>query len=378
MKGMFWLLLCCLSVSLNVPGATNDTADRKHQTEAQLTTVNTSIQRLKTLQQSINKKRSASEVTLQKLESNILQTQQDLDRINGQLSKGETELASLQQRQVKLLVRKKKDQGKIASSLRSMYLMNGNSRVQMLLNHEDPDELLRYQVYLEYIQAAQMKEVRSYEHMLNELDTLRHDKTQKVAQLKFGYEALLQRQNKLVQQQKERQKIVKQLEKDRIHSTQQLNSLAQQQKSLQALLARLNSAVSGQPMRKLRGKLPWPLKGDLLFRFNEYGKSSRLKHQGILIRAAEGSAVRAVYGGKVIFADWLRGYGLLAIVDHGNNYLTLYAHNQSILKREGGTVKSGEIIAKSGNTGGMSTPGLYFELRHKGIPENPLSWLVSR
>ena len=132
----------------------------------------------------------------------------------------------------------------------------------------------------------------------------------------------------------------------------------------------------GGPFEQARGKLPWPVDGRLLARFGESrGDDERTKWDGVMISAAAGSQVRAVHGGRVVFADWLRGAGLLVILDHGNGFLSLYGHNQSLLKEAGDVVKAGEAISTVGNSGGgQDTPALYFAIRQQGRPSDPAQW----
>ncbi|MGH8354425.1 MAG: murein hydrolase activator EnvC family protein, partial [Pseudomonas sp.] len=126
---------------------------------------------------------------------------------------------------------------------------------------------------------------------------------------------------------------------------------------------------------KARGKLPWPVDGQLVARYGTpRGGDTRTKWDGVLIGASAGSQVRAVHGGRVVFADWLRGAGLLVILDHGNGYLSLYGHNQSLLKDAGELVEAGEPIATVGTSGGQDTPALYFAIRQQGRPSDPAQW----
>jgi hypothetical protein len=135
----------------------------------------------------------------------------------------------------------------------------------------------------------------------------------------------------------------------------------------------------GGPFAATRGKLPWPVDGRLLARFGESrGDDARAKWDGVMISAAAGSQVHAVHGGRVVFADWLRGAGLLVILDHGNGYLSLYGHNQTLLKSAGDVVKAGESISTVGNSGGQDTPALYFAIRQQGHPSDPAQWCRAR
>jgi septal ring factor EnvC (AmiA/AmiB activator) len=136
-----------------------------------------------------------------------------------------------------------------------------------------------------------------------------------------------------------------------------------------------SGASVGGPFAQARGKLPWPVDGRLVARYGTpRGGDARTKWDGVLIGASAGGQVRAVHGGRVVFADWLRGSGLLVILDHGNGYLSLYGHNQSLLKDAGDMVTAGEPIATVGNSGGQETPALYFAIRQQGRPSDPAQW----
>jgi septal ring factor EnvC (AmiA/AmiB activator) len=137
-----------------------------------------------------------------------------------------------------------------------------------------------------------------------------------------------------------------------------------------------SSGVSyGGPFADAKGKLPWPVDGRLVARFGESrGDDARATWDGVMISASAGTQVHAVHGGRVVFADWLRGAGLLVILDHGNGYLSLYGHNQSLLKDAGDIVKAGEAISTVGTSGGQDTPALYFAIRQQGRPSDPAQW----
>ena len=128
------------------------------------------------------------------------------------------------------------------------------------------------------------------------------------------------------------------------------------------------------PFNQLRGKLNWPVKGDLKNRFGSLRKGGKLRWQGVRIAADSGNDVEAVSPGRVIFADWFRNMGLLIIIDHGNGFMSLYGHNERLLKKAGDWVSAREVIAKVGDTGGQQEPNLYFEIRRGGNPVNPALW----
>ena len=120
--------------------------------------------------------------------------------------------------------------------------------------------------------------------------------------------------------------------------------------------------------------MPWPAGNKLIKKFGNAKIDGKITWEGILISAKAGTSVEAIHHGRVVFSDYLRGHGLLVIVDHGDGYMSLYAHNQSLLKETGDWVSSGETISRVGNTGGQAQAGLYFEIRHQGKPTDPIKW----
>ena len=129
------------------------------------------------------------------------------------------------------------------------------------------------------------------------------------------------------------------------------------------------------PFRDMRGKLPRPIAGRILKAYGNRMDDGKSRREGWQISTTEGAGVKAVHHGRIVFADWLRGFGLLIIVDHGKGYLSLYAHNQSLLKDVGNWVNAGDVIATAGRSGGLSSATLYFEIRHQGRPQDPAVWV---
>lgn len=165
-------------------------------------------------------------------------------------------------------------------------------------------------------------------------------------------------------------------------SKKQLRRWETDEKALVKLLIQLQQTLENMPMgegtrknfAQQKGKLPWPTKGKLVIRYGSSRQVGNLKWQGIMIRASQGQNIKAVSHGRVAFADWLRGFGLLIILDHGDGFMSLYGHNQSLLKETGDWVDPGEPISTAGDSGGQSKTGLYFEIRKNGKPVNPMRW----
>ena len=150
-------------------------------------------------------------------------------------------------------------------------------------------------------------------------------------------------------------------------------------KSLGELLADIPSSPSeSRPFSSLKGKLPWPVKGSFLGRFGQSKNTGDLKWNGVLIKAKLGTPVRVISHGRVAFSDWLQGFGFITIIDHGDGYMSLYGHSESLFKQTGDWVQAGEVIATVGDSGGQPISGVYFEIRSRGKPVNPSKWCSSK
>jgi murein hydrolase activator len=193
----------------------------------------------------------------------------------------------------------------------------------------------------------------------------------------------LQQHKRLSNQQQQRLKTLAKLNTSIRNKDQQLKKLHKDRNHLERLFKEVSNviitdnhqtAVNQQPFNKLRGKLPWPTIGRVSHKFGSSRNVGNLRWNGVMIKAQQGADVRAIHAGRVIFSDYLRGHGLLLIIDHGDDYMSLYAHNQTLFKDTGEIVVAGEVIANVGNSGGLSSAALYFEIRHRGKPTNPAHW----
>ena len=184
--------------------------------------------------------------------------------------------------------------------------------------------------------------------------------------------------------QKERRELLASLQNKLATEGREIERLAAQEKDLARLIAELTSILSDypisaeEPFEEYRGRLTWPVAGSLVRDFGQPRVGGQLKWNGVVLAADRGREVRAVYHGRVAFADWLAGMGLLVIVDHGDGYMTLYGYNETILKSAGDWVAPGDVLATVGDSGGQAQPGLYFEIRQGTRPLNPRRWVTRR
>ena len=256
--------------------------------------------------------------------------------------------------------------------------------VKMLLNQQQPDQMARLLRYQEYFQRARSERVSEIRQDLEELLEVSLAVEQSRRDLERRREAVNRQQQKLRGARDERQRALERLTARLGEREQELESLKEDEARLEQLLRDMDRALSdipanpsGAPFGQLAGQLPWPISGDIKISFGSR-REAGLRWNGVLIAADAGAPVRAIHPGRVVFSDWLRGYGLMTIVDHGNRYLSLYGHNQSLLRDVGDWVSTGDTLALAGDSGGQQTSGIYFELRHDGKPVDPGRWCNAR
>ena len=182
--------------------------------------------------------------------------------------------------------------------------------------------------------------------------------------------------------QQDRKRLIQHIDETLRSKNKQLQHLKKNKQSLEKIISKIEKIV--QPKGLIRGKnvfftlkghLNWPVKGKVISTFNAAIDNSTLRHHGILIAAPKGHPIQAIYSGKIIFSNWLRGFGFLIIIDHGQGYLSLYGRNETLLKSKGDEVESGEPIATLGSSGGYKIPALYFGIRQQSKALNPMNWL---
>jgi murein hydrolase activator len=266
------------------------------------------------------------------------------------------------------------------------YRQGRQGLVKLILNQNEPSRIARLMRYNHYIIAAHKKKMIAYLATTKEINQVENQITQAVDHLKKNQAQLNQRYLSLKQLQSERLATLDKLIRSLSENEDALSKHKNDQKRLEHLLeeaARSLTTISlttiklpndAKPFNSVRGQLPYPTKGRVT---NSFGnpRIDDLRWSGIFISGNSGSPVVSVYYGRVIFSEYLRGHGLLLIVDHGDGYMSLYAHNQTLLKQTGDWVNRSEPIATMGNTGGQIESGLYFEIRHNGEPQNPSAWL---
>ncbi|WP_036247797.1 murein hydrolase activator EnvC [Methylobacter sp. BBA5.1] len=322
--------------------------------------------------------------------------QEQINQKRQNLSKTQAEIKHYQDE-----VRKHKQE--LAGQIKAAYAMGRKEKLKLMLNQQDPALSSRMMVYYNYLNKARLRRLADIEDAMNHLGQLDKQKLQETELLEQNLEQKKAEQLALVSVRKQRSEVLSQLDRDFSSNEQRLSSLKDSENELMALIASLQNGSSDDfsletesaesvtdedglrvlgkdkddnetkaDFSTLKGRLPWPVEGKLAQKFGS--PRSEALWDGVLIDAQEGAEIHAVTRGEVVYAEWLRGYGLLTIIDHGKGYMSLYAFNQSLYKRVGEWVEAGEVIASVGQSGGRSQPGLYFGIRRQGKPVDPLEW----
>ena len=270
----------------------------------------------------------------------------------------------------------------LGKELQIAYMTGKQEQIKLLLNQEDPVALGRLMVYHEYFTRARTQAMQSIRATLERLADIERKLVLQRTEIHGLIERQQEKASQLVAQQGSRREILAQLQ-DRLSSkTDELAVLEEGEHRLQKLVESLQQAIrdippaGGKhvPMKLLKGKLHWPVEGRISMHYGEKHVSGKLRSRGVHIASPAGADVRSIARGRVIFADWLRGFGLLMIIDHGDNYMSLYGQNSSLYRDVGEWVARDEVVAATGNSGGQVQAGLYLELRKDGRPFNPGSW----
>ncbi|WP_119146707.1 murein hydrolase activator EnvC family protein [Pseudomonas reidholzensis] len=412
-------------------------ADERVQTQQQLDATRQDIAELKKTLGKLQAEKSGVQKDLKSTETDIGELEKQVEALQHELKKTQGELERLDSEKKKLQSARTEQQQLIAIQARSAYQNGREEYLKLLLNQQNPEKFARTLTYYDYLSKARLEQLRTFNETLRQLANVEQDIASQQSQLLAQQGDLDSRRQALEGERSKRQQVLAKLNSDLKERDQKLAAREQDQAELGKVLKTIEETLARQareaeearqkallaqqeaekrrqqealaaaaratpeaveaPKKKAlttlgplvsgdganyggafsaaRGKLPWPVNGRLLARFGDArGGDARAKWDGVMISASTGTQVRAVHGGRVVFADWLRGAGLLVILDHGNGYLSLYGHNQSLLKSAGDVVKAGEAISTVGDSGGQDSAGLYFAIRQQGRPSDPAQW----
>jgi len=367
----------CLA-TLALPAAQPDRA----RTEANLRSLKERIERIQRQVKEDSAEKDRLTRDLRAAEQSVSKAQAELGKVRSQRTETSAERARLQEERARRVAERDRTQGDLAAQLRASYMMGRSEPLKMLLNQRNLSQFQRNSTYYGYFGRDRANKINLITQNIAEIDVLARQIEEQDNQLAQLEEQRQRRVQELDKARKQRGRVLASLQVESRNRGAQLKRLQSQQQQLERLLAELRRATEAtpfdpnDPFAKLRGRLSWPVAGRIETNYGE-NVAGGLRSNGIEIAADRGANVRAVHEGRVVFADWLSGRGLLIILDHGNGYLSLYGHNEQLFKQAGATVNAGETIASAGDSGGRARPGLYFEIRRSGKPVNPTGWFKS-
>jgi septal ring factor EnvC (AmiA/AmiB activator) len=344
--------------------------------------------------------RSEAADALKRSEQRISDVNRSLRQLSERLRTLNRELDTLSVTTRQTQIDLTQQQERLAQLVRASHAQAGNDALRLLLSGRDPATISRHLAYLRYVGQARQDMIRDYQGALARLRALEAQIQERRQSLDLARAEQLRQKKALEAEMRQRQVVLDKLSDQIRAQRRQVSTLVRDEQRLSRLIERL-SRLAAKPARpaqkpkspgqqvtevadatlakyefeKLKGRLALPVAGEILSRYGQPREGGGPAWKGLFIRAPQGREVRAVGNGRVAFADWLRGFGNLLILDHGGGFLSLYSNNESLYKQVGELVRAGDVIATVGNTGGQEEPGLYFELRHQGRPFDPLSWV---
>lgn len=369
------LLLCLLLLpSLSWAAGEPQTPEEARQ---QIQALQKDLQKLNTWLKDLKSERSDVEKQLEVKEKDIQELLKKIQSIQDSLASGDKRLGELrvQQRSLQLSIQQQNEQ--IAAQLRAVYRSGQEESVKLLLNGNSAEETQRLVQYNRYFSIARQSLINGFANEVNDLNIVERSMRVHRAQQAREEAQLREERSRLVSQQSQRRNLLAKLDKDLAQGNRRSTQLLQDQQNLQNMLQRLEEALADiqipnqdVPFSSQRGKLVRPLTV-----MEALPTTGIINLGGVALRAKEGDPVRAIFSGRVVFSDWMRGFGFLIILDHGDGYMSLYGYNQSLLKDVGEWVAPNERIATAGSSGGRPDAALFFAIRHNGTPLNPLSWV---
>ena len=379
LKAVSLSLLLLLPLATGTAGAQESNPAKA---EAELKAVRSQIDKVRAEMEKDSSRRDKLSREIEESEKSVSSARVELEKLRRERAAHTTrraELAGLRRKEESALAR---DREALAGQIRAAHMIGQEEPLKLLLNQKDPAQAGRVLTYYQYFGRARASQIAAINGHIAELNTL----DEQLATEEERLTALEAEQKgevaKLQSARDRRGKALATLEAESKNRAKELERLKDQQGGLEKLVRELRRALervdkfptdSKDAFARLRGKLAWPVSGKLLASFGQV-RAGGMKWDGVLVSGNQGTAVRAVYHGRVVYADWLSGLGLLTIIDHGDGYLSLYGHNERLYKDVGEKVTAGDTIATVGDSGGRQTPALYFEIRKAGRPVDPRPW----
>lgn len=339
---------------------------------------------IKRTEQVLAEQKSSREELQQALkttETRIGELVQAQQKTETELASSRNELARLGEQRAELQQQQQQQQEVLAQQLVSAYTRGGHDYTKLLLSQSGAGQLERVLAYYGFLNEARVQAIDAVKETRFALLQVEEELGKREGELKTLLARQQQERDDLRSSKSQRERALNRLQRDMKRAQQQLSQLQESEQALKTVIAEARQVkpnvsrgpVSVKGLGGQQGKLSWPVKGRLAKRFGE-ARQGGMRWKGVMLNASEGSPVNAVADGNVVYADWVKGFGLLLVVDHGEGYMSIYGHNQALLKQAGDGVRAGEAVALVGKSGGHADPGLYFEIRHQGEAVDPARW----
>ncbi len=385
----FW---CCATALVAL--AASQPVSAQTQQKEELDELRGRIEKLqKELEKSEESKSEAADA-LRESERAISRANRRLFELANERKRIDAKIRQLRSKTAELETRIESERDSLARLIRRQYLAGQPESLRLMLNRQNANETARQLHYFGYVSKARAELIGSLRNSLDELKELTRQVQEQSARLTKLESEESEQKNTLEEQKRARKKVLAKASDDITQQRNQISKLKRDEQRLTALIRKLaeeaerrrqqarlrnqslpDASANNSAFRKLKGRLRLPVVGELTNRFGRPREDTGLSWKGLFIAAKEGGEVKAIAPGQVVYADWLRGFGNLLILDHGAGYMSLYGNNEALLRQVGDRLGAGDSIASVGNSGGNEDSGLYFELRYKGKPFDPLPWV---
>lgn len=351
--------------------------------------------------QSLQKNLASKEALKQNTTDTLQETERAINNITLRLNKliendrqANEEYKQLQIQHSQISDKIETERNQLEKLLYQQYAGGQQDYLRLVLNQQNPNQIARDIYYYQQLSFARSEVIKNLRKNQDEIKVLTQTSRQKKDEITAIQAEYFNQRKKLEQEKVKHQTILSQVSDQITQQQQEINKLESDEKRITNLVNEINelliqekstrtlsnsklpdASTTGSPFSTLKGKLNLPVRGKLVNTFGGQRSGKYISWKGLFIQSPDGSEVKAISGGRVVFADWLRGFGNLIILDHGNSYMSLYGNNASLHKQVGDTIRGGDTIATVGNSGGNADSGLYFELRHGGKPFDPLTWI---
>lgn len=371
-------IITSLMMLLTSGHLTGQSSKDTSETESQLSALREDIAAIRTQLDAQEEARDGLQDTLGRTERSIGELNQQLTASTQEKQRLQEKLTSLRNENDVLKEDQIRLEADVEAGIRQLWMLQQGGGLRVWLGDQDPQQTARHLAYYRLILEEQQHSIERYQQGVADIAARVSAILRTESDLTARAAAIAATREQLTAEQDTRRQTIARINTQLKQDQAQLDALILNQNRLNMLLERLQAIAlpaspASQPFAALRGQLTMPIEGKPINRFGAI-RNADLRWRGWLIPAEQGDPIRAVHGGRVIFADWLRGQGLLLVVDHGDEWLSLYAQNHSLLRAVGDWVSSGEVLSRAGATGGSEMNGLYFEIRHQGEPVDPADW----